>query len=1201
MLQSPQGKPLASADTPSLPVGFQVIHANRLEDLRSLVVEVIRNYPLGALDDEVFLVHSNGIAQWLKLALARDDDDSEMAGLGIAAAMKFSLPSRFLWQAYRAVLGDDVVATQSPYDKDQLVWRLYRILPDLVSEPVFDSLARFLAGEESDRRRYQLAERIADLFDQYQVYRADWLEGWRQHRDVIRMRGNQERPLPQEQQWQAELWRRLVADIETKPNDDSGDSRADIHHRFLAAASTLTASNRPRGLPRRLVVFGVSSLPQQTLEVLSLLGQCMQVLLCVHNPCKYFWADIVEDRELLRASRKRGLQRNDMPDVLNDNNLHLHAHPLLAAWGKQGRDYIRLLDEYDDQSSYRHCFESIDLFRPPWDEHEAGVGSQHQAPNLLLAIQDDILNLRPVSEATRTMAVDQIDDSIVFHSCHSAQREVEVLHDQLLAAFEADPDLRPQDIIVMVPDIDSYTPHIQAVFGQLDPHDPRYIPFTVSDQGQRHKLPALIALEKLLSLPESRLAVSDILDLLDVPALRQRFGLEESDLPQLHQWIHGANIRWGLDGAHRACHELPEGMEQNTWLFGLRRMLLGYAVGDGEAWQGIEPYGEVGGLESRLAGQLELFLRRLAELWQSLQTARQPLEWADMLTAMREGFFVNLEDDDTLVFSHLEQVVEKWIEACRTGGLEDEVLPLQIVREVWLSGLEKGGLSQRFLAGKVNFATLMPMRAIPFKRICLLGMSDGEYPRSQSPVDFDLMADDYRPGDRSRREDDRYLFLEAFLSSRNQLYISWVGRSINDNSERPPSVLVAQLQDHLDTIRPLEPAGASLTEHLTTVHPLQPFSPRYFPNGPESGLFTFAKEWRAAHAPRESVAKGTGGIDGTRPAYLLEEPLTLAALGGFLRSPVECFFQQRLGIRFSELEEPLCDDEPFVLDGLERWKLTDELIREALLGNDRGEGGNTAEQDFSDQDGSVLRNRLNAIIQRQAARGDFPQGGIGQVLQQQVGLDLPELYQRYQESLRQFPDAMDLQLFRFDVTVHDQPVSVEDWVGGVRQSPTGGRACITVSSSNLVDGRKRYRWGPALTPWIRHLAACLLNSDPCTTILLSKVGKMMFPPLPAEVAAEHLTSLLSGWLSSLESPLAIAPNTAFAWLAWVDKDEDKALSEARAAYEGGFNTKGEVDQRPALRRAFPDFDALMANGEFRHWADVLYRPLWLAVKQGGEA
>ncbi|MDX1459104.1 MAG: exodeoxyribonuclease V subunit gamma, partial [Marinobacter sp.] len=830
------------------PVGFQVIHANRLEDLRSLVVEVIRRFPLPPLEDEVFLVHSNGIAQWLKLALARDPDDPEIAGLGIAAAMQFSLPSRFLWQVYRAVLGPDAVATRSPYDKDEMTWRLYRLLPELSGDPLFAPLSRFMDGAEADRRRFQLAERIADLFDQYQVYRADWLDRWQQGRDVIIVRGGQEQALPAEQLWQPALWRQLERDIESGSSSDNGASRAEIHTRFLAAASTLTPANRPQGVPRRLIVFGVSSLPQQTLEVLSRLGQCCQVILCIHNPSQYYWADIVEDRDLLRAVNRRGAQRDGMPTFVDERNLHLHAQPLLAAWGKQGRDYIRMLDEYDNQADYRHWFDQIDLFTSPLD----GVPDSQQT--LLMQLQDDILNLRPNQEAIHpTGEPHRGDRSIVFHTAHSPQREVEVLQDQLLAAFSSEPDLKPQDILVMVPDINQYAPHIEAVFGQLDPDDDRYIPFTISDQGERHQVPALIALEKLLSLPESRMSVSDVLDLLDVPPVRAHFGLTEEDLPQLHQWIQGANIRWGLDADQRASLSLPEGMDQHTWTFGLRRMLLGYAVGDGEPWQGIEPFGEVGGLESRLAGQLEQLLSHLDRLWQRLSSPHMARDWVEILNELREQFFGPLEEEDSLVFARLEQVVEDWLQACDGAGLDTIELPLVIVREVWLSNLEQGGLSQRFLAGKVNFATLMPMRAIPFKHICLLGMNDGDYPRSQPPMDFDLMAEDYRPGDRSRREDDRYLFLEALLSARKQLYISWVGNSVNDNSERPPSVLVAQLRDHLDAIRPLEtPSGevSRLSDWLTTEHPLQPFSPAYFRDESEAGhraLFTYAREWRQAH------------------------------------------------------------------------------------------------------------------------------------------------------------------------------------------------------------------------------------------------------------------------------------------------------------------------------------------------------------------
>ncbi|WP_404362950.1 exodeoxyribonuclease V subunit gamma [Marinobacter sp.] len=1167
---------LSSAGKSSqLPTGLQVIHANRLEDLRALTVEIIRRLPLAPLEDEVFLVHSNGIAQWLKLALARDEDDPELAGVGIAAGMTFSLPSRFLWEAYRATLGEDAVAKQSPWDKDRLTWRLLRLLPKIRHEPVFAPLGRFLEGEEPDRRLYQLAERIADLFDQYQVYRADWLDGWRQRLDTISIR-DETTPLPDDQLWQPELWRRLDADIGQR---QEVASRAAVHTRFMAETAGLGPDTRPEQLPRRVIVFGVSSLPQQTLEVLSRLGQFAQVLLCVHNPCQFYWADIVEDRDLLRAISRRGRTREGMPANLDESNLHLHAQPLLAAWGKQGRDYIRLLDEYDDQAAYAHWFDRIDLFESP---------AENPAKALILhSLQDDILNLRPVREAALPQPSDyQGDDSLVFHSAHSPQREVEILHDQLLAAFSQDKSLKPQDVIVMVPDINAYAPHIQAVFGQLDPADDRFIPYTISDQGQRHQVPVLVALEKLLSLPESRLAVSDVLDLLDVPEVRERFSLTENDLPQLHDWIEGANIRWGLNAEQRMTLDLPDGLSQNTWLFGLRRMLLGYATGDGESWQGIQPYGEVGGLESRLAGQLHDLVRMLEAHWRMLSERRTPGDWVRLLNRVRADFFANPDEEGSLTFSRLDQVVGNWLDACEGGGLTDTELPLSVIREVWLDGLDQGGLSQRFLAGKVNFATLMPMRAIPFSRICLLGMNDGDYPRSQPPMDFDLMARDYRPGDRSRREDDRYLFLEALLSARDQLYISWIGRSINDNSVRPPSVLVAQLQDHLNLIRPIEGQGDDnrLSTRLTTEHPLQPFSPAYFSREANSQLFTYAREWRQAHdgAGDQGEKNPLGDI----PADLVAEPLNLAALARFLRRPTDVFFSQRLGVQFDELRGAAEDEEPFVLDGLDNWALTDELVQEVVArpALDRS-----------------LAERLDDQLRHQADRGEFAQGGPGALQQRRLVKDLPELAERYHSLLDRYPQRLDLQLVTAEASRNETTVKLEDWLDDLRTDQSGLRAQIILMSSGLTNNRNQYKWSHFLKPWVRHLAASALGDGAVTTHVLSKAGDVTLHPLPAEQARSLLKDLLCAWLEALIQPLPVAPKTGFAWLARATRGElEKAESDARAAFDGGYQAVGESAEVASLGRAWPDFDSLFETGRFALWADRLYLPLWQNVKQEGE-
>ncbi len=919
--------------------GLMLVHGNRPEALRDLLLAWVRRYPLAPLETEVILAQSNGIAQWLKLALAADPVQGE-GGLGIAAALEISLPSRFLWRVYRAVLGSEAVPETSPFDKSRLVWRLMRLLPEVMTRPEYQPLARFLTVDTDRRKRFQLAERLADLFDQYQVYRADWLAAWAAGEDVLIDARGKSSPLPTEQRWQASLWRALLADLawdgqpvgKREPNaafstapSNTGTgagagglhyaSRAAVHEAFLARAAAWPPGERPPGLPRRLLVFGISSLPRQSLEVLATLGRWTQILLCVHNPCEHYWADIVADQDLLRAEHRRQRRRAGMPAAVAPENLHQHAHPLLAAWGKQGRDFIGLLDEHDDEGArdryaarLQAIGQRIDLFDPPQGPAEVTT--------LLAQLQDDIRDLRPLAESReRWPPVDPArDPSIRFHVAHGPQREVEILHDQLLAALNADHSLTPRDIIVMVPDIDAYAPHIQAVFGLVDLQDPRYIPFSLADQGRRATDPLLKALEALLALPQSRLAVSDLLDLLEVPALRRRFGITEDELPRLHRWVRGANIRWGLHAAQRASLELPEQQEdeaRHTWRFGLRRMLLGYAVGqEAAAWHGIEPFDEIGGLDAALLGPLTRFFAQLDATWRTLREPATVTDWCARLRQLLADFFDagdNGSGEDAFTLLQLETALQDWQEAADAAGLT-ETLPLSIVGEHWLAQLDERGLSQRFFAGAVTFATLMPMRAIPFRLVCLLGMNDGDYPRQRKPLDFDLMGQDYRPGDRSRREDDRYLFLEALLSARERLHISWVGRSITDNGVRPPSVLVGQLRDHLATGWRLASPGSSTDEQvlvsagdtapetipnalqapnekppslldaLTQEHPLQPFSLRYFPSDPAaSPWFTYAREWRPGMAASEPPGRVTadGGRRESIPGGLATASLRL--------------------------------------------------------------------------------------------------------------------------------------------------------------------------------------------------------------------------------------------------------------------------------------------------------------------------------------
>ncbi|MEN4827310.1 exodeoxyribonuclease V subunit gamma [Pseudomonas sp. P39-UII1] len=1144
----------------SLHPGFMIVHGNRLDDLRSLVVSWMRRYPLAPLENEIALVQSNGIAQWLKLALAEDPLEDDQGGCGIAAAIEVQLPGSFMWQLYRKVLGRDEIPEVSLLDKAPLTWRLMRLLPALIERPHFEPLRRFLTDDGDLRKRYQLAERLADLFDQYQVYRADWLKDWAAGEHILNTARGERKLLAVGNRWQAELWRALLEDV---GEQGMAQSRAGVHQRFIERINSL--EQPPAGLPSRVIVFGISSLPAQALEALAGLARFSQVLLCVHNPCRHHWADIVADKDLLRHQYKRQQRKQGMPLHLDDESLHQHAHPLLAAWGKQGRDYINLLDSYDDPGSYQGVFSDgrIDLF------------SESEPKTLLNQLQDDILELRPLAETRELWPEIDLgkDRSVRFHIAHSPQREVEILHDQLLARFSADPTLRPRDVIVMLPAIDTYAPHIRAVFGQLQRHDPRYIPFTLTDQGQRGRDPLLIALEHLLKLPDSRFAVSEVLDLLDVPAVRARFGIRESDLPTLHRWIEGAGIRWGLNAEQRATLGLPEGLEQNSWRFGLRRMLLGYAVGMGERCDGIEPYDEIGGLDAALIGPLVALLDALDVANHALSQPATAAEWGERLNALLQVFFLAEDEHDEFLLMQLQELRDSWLEVCETVGLQD-LLPLTVIREAWLSGLDQGKLSQRFLAGSVNFCTLMPMRAIPFRVVCLLGMNDGDYPRAQQPLDFDLMASDYRPGDRSRREDDRYLLLEALLSARDQLYISWVGRSIRDNSERPASVLIGQLRDHLSGGWRVAgggegpQAGEQLLHALTQEHPLQPFSPRYFQKG--SGLFSYAHEWQLLHQQADEVNQPQPGLS----SYNNDEALTLAQLQDFLRHPVRHFFSQRLKVYFEALEAPTPDEEPFVLDALQRYSASESLLGAALADPENAEQA------------------LTAQARRLQACGMLPLAGFGELLQAELIQPLPDLLQRHRQLLQRWPDVVEGALpIHFEHGSH----RLEGWLGRVYQGADESLLSITTVPNTINAGRNSLKWHRLIASWVMHLAACAAGY-PLHSALLASDITLLLPPLPQPEAAEQLGHLLVSRQAAMNAPLPVAAKTAFAWLA--QDDPDKARAAATRAYEGDGRTSfGERSESVALARQFRDFAALSADETFEGWCETLYRPLFSAAWQ----
>jgi exodeoxyribonuclease V gamma subunit len=1053
-----------------------ILHeSNRLERLADDLAEVLRVPLRPALAPETIAVQSNGMARWLRMRLADR--------LGVSANIEFPLPSSLVWQLFGRVLPD--VPDRSPYEREVLTWRLMGMLPALVGAPPFAPLRAYLADAEDDLRRHQLASRIADLFDQYLIYRPDWVLDWE--------RGSGD-------SWHAPLWRALVRSI-------GGSHRVRVQERFLAALAGVPSATD--ALPARLCLFGIPTLPPAQLEVFARLADALDVHLFWLNPCRQFWAEIRSEREIARRVKDR-----------DPRELYLEAgNSLLAACGKQGRDFLALL---------------LDC-----DPHAVGEFEEPGEDSLLHCLQTDILHLRNRGEAGAPRTRIRVDDrSVQVHSCHSPMREVEVLYDQLLALFEADPALEPGDVAVMTPDIEAYAPFIEAVFGTAAPD--RRIPFSIADRRRRTESPAATAFFSLLEIVEGRFGADQVLGLLEIEPVRRRFGIAEADLPEIQDWIRATGVRWGVDGESRAALDLPVTAE-HTWRAGLDRLLLGYALpaGGRRLFGGILPYDEIEGAASRVLGRLCSFAEALFAAREELAHARPVAEWADLLLRLLDRFLEADEDEEEQV-ADIRRAAATLAEEAGRADFGDAV-SLAVARSALQAALKEGRGGGRFLAGRVTFCAMVPMRSVPFQVVCLIGLNDGSYPRSRRAPGFDLMSDDARTGDRSRRDDDRYLFLEAVVSARRVLYLSYVGQSNRDNASLPPSVLVSELLEYVECGFAVGEEQTPVRESLLARHPLHAFSPRYFRAGETApSLFSFSEEYCEASRRRKS-----GGGPEPFLAVPLAEPseewrrLDPARFIRFFQQPTRYLVRERLRIHLEEQEGLLESREPFVLDGLAAYTLRRELLDLRLAGESL-EGG-----------WEIAR-----------AGGRLPQGRVGEVCFDEEA-EKVQAFARRVEVRRAVP-----RLDPIPVDCDLGPIRLTGWLTGV-------------SSPGLLEYRltaaKPKDW---IALWLRHLLlnslrppgvtpeSCWLGED--EEILLGPVDD----PLP------RLAALAEIFWAGLSQPLHLFSEAGFAYAERVHKDqgEGRALSAARTVWVGNeFSKKAPEGQDPYHRLVFRNLDPLDAD------------------------
>lgn len=721
--------------------------------------------------------------------------------------------------------------------------------------------------------------------------------------------------------------------------------------------------------------------------------------------------------------------------------------------------------------------------------------------------------------AVQALTVTPSTPTLGVHSCHSPMRECEVLRDQLLALFDADRTLEARDVLVLCPDLDTYAPVIDAVFGVPD-GERGFVPYRVVDRAAREQRSVVEAFLALLDVAPSRLKASDVVDLLAREPIRARFDLEEPDIDLVRRWISEAGIRWAEDAAHRAEVGQPAFLE-NTWRFGLDRLVLGYAMGkDGATTCGeCLPYDDVEGASSAALGGLAEFCEALFEIRRDLcASARAPLAaWRDRLRGAL-GKLVHASWQTELQHQMIREALDGLVARAERAGFSDEV-PLSVVRDALRCELDERARALEASIGGVTFAALASARCLPARVVAMLGMNDGDVPRARVPEGFDLLARHPRPLDPCPRDDDRQAFVSALLSARDHVLVTYVGQSIGDNKERPPSVLVGQL---LDTLPPEAREGAVVR------HPLHAFSPRYFGEGGDARLFSYA-------SGACDAARSMSGPRAARPRFV-RRPLSpvseavravsVDALARFFEHPVRAFFQARLGVSLGSDVATLEDREPLALGPLERWLLASPLLERARRGA-RLEGG------------------LPIDVR---AEGKLPLGVVGEVLFDEVVPEVRAIAERVlallgPQRVEPLPVERDVRGEADDVT------RVSGWLEGV-----GPRAQVLYTYSKSTGARQ-------LGAWVRHvLLQC--EGEPRETVLVCADKTSRFAPVADPEAV--LEGLVAWYWRGLEAPLSLFPDAAVAWIGAEDRGGEAALSAAERAFAGRF---GEC---PYVRRAFGD-------------------------------
>jgi exodeoxyribonuclease V gamma subunit len=891
---------------------LHVTTADRPQPLAAALADVLRVPPPDPFTPDWVAVPTEGLRRWLQLELARTlGAGSPRTHDGVAANIDMPSPGALAERVLDAGRPPD---RTDPWRVDHLAWAVLDVVAAHRDDDRLGPAVRLPEGGTWFGR----ARRLADLFDRYSAHRPEMVRAWSNGVDVGPAPTSGDDALAPvldpAHRWQPHLWRLVRRRIgEPSPPE-----------RWPEMLAGLRAGRVAVDLPDRIALFGLTTLPggEPFLELVDAIGATRHVHLFLLDPSPVATAKV---REAILAG---GTEPDDTT-----------GHPLMRSWGRPHRDATVLLSRAE-----RRGLQPVTA--------RAGAPSptdEQTAPARLLArLQADIRADRP-PVCDRTL--DPADRSVQVHACHGPARQVEVLRDAILHLLADDPTLREDDVVVLCPSIADYAPLVEAAFGppadggparrDVEETAPR-LAYRITDRSLRDAPPLLGALAALLDLLSGRFSASEVIDFVALPPVRARYGLDDDALGTISTWIGEANVRWGLDGLHRRQWNVPADLEANTWRAGLDRVLMGVVASDDDldlTPGDIAPLG-VEGSDIPVAGALADIVARLAGLADEAERERTMSEWCGLLVDACSGLFA-VGAEHSGQWQLLRRILTRLSdEAVVAEKPSDAALTLGDVRSLLGQRLHGGGGRSHFFRGGVTVTSLLPLRWVPFRVVCVLGLDEGALAATPADGD-DLGALAPRLGDRDPRADARQALLEAVLAAGDTLIVTRTGADVRTNHAVPPSVALAELRGAV--VAMTAPGDRRRAEELLeTHHPRQAFDERNLATTAGNGERPWSFDPRALAAAR--ARRQREHDDGT-PTPFLDRPLpaarddviALADLHSFLSDPVKHFLRNRLRLRLPRDDEPVADDFSLDLAQLRGWKAATRLLDARLAGRSRDE------------------------------------------------------------------------------------------------------------------------------------------------------------------------------------------------------------------------------------------------------------------------